>query len=42
VIILDHAGADVWGEIEGVTLAQEWRNENKLVPIEWLTGVVKG
>jgi D-alanyl-D-alanine dipeptidase len=42
VIILDHAGADVWGEIEGVTLAQEWRNENKLVPIEWLTGVAKG
>jgi Protein of unknown function (DUF3732) len=24
-VVLDHAGADVWGEIEGVTLAEEWR-----------------
>jgi hypothetical protein len=39
-IVLDHAGADVWGEIEGVTLAEEWRDENKLVPVEWLRGVV--
>jgi hypothetical protein len=36
VIILDHAGSDVWGEIEGVTLAEEWRGHNKLVPPEWL------
>lgn len=35
-IILDHAGADVWGEIDGVTLAQEWRGDEKLVPPEWL------
>jgi hypothetical protein len=35
-IILDHAGADVWGEIEGVSLAQEWRGAQKLVPPEWL------
>lgn len=35
-IILDHAGADVWGEIEGVSLAQEWRGDQKLVPPEWL------
>ena len=38
VIVLDHAGVDVWGEIEGVTLAQEWRGDQKLVPPEWLTG----
>ncbi len=38
VIVLDHAGANVWGEIEGITLAQEWRDNNKLVPIEWLAG----
>ena len=37
-IILDHAGADVWGEIEGVTLAEEWRDDHKLVPLEWLSG----
>jgi len=36
-IILDHAGTDVWGEIAGVTLAEEWRGEVKLVPPEWLT-----
>lgn len=35
-IILDHAGADVWGEIEGVSLAQEWRGDQKLVPPEWI------
>jgi Protein of unknown function (DUF3732) len=35
-IVLDHAGADVWGEIEGVVLAQEWRRDQKLVPPEWL------
>jgi uncharacterized protein DUF3732 len=37
-IILDHAGDDVWGEIEGVVLAQEWRGNEKLVPPEWLVG----
>ena len=37
-IVLDHAGANVWGEIEGITLAQEWRDNNKLVPVEWLAG----
>jgi hypothetical protein len=36
VIILDHAGPDVWGEIPGVTLIQEWRGDNKLVPLGWL------
>jgi hypothetical protein len=36
VIVLDHAGSDVWGEIEGVTLAYEWRGEDKLVPDEWI------
>ncbi|EKS38555.1 DUF3732 domain-containing protein [Afipia broomeae] len=38
VIVLDHAGPDVWGEIEGVTLAHEWRNDQKLVPPGWLDG----
>lgn len=37
IIVLDHAGADVWGEIEGVTLACEWRGPDKLVPVAWLT-----
>lgn len=36
IIVLDHAGSDVWGDIEGVTLADEWRNGKKLVPEAWL------
>ena len=36
VIVLDHAGKEVWGDIEGVTLACEWRGSEKLVPQEWL------
>lgn len=36
VIILDHAGIDVWGEIEGVTLAEDWHEGKKLVPDSWL------
>ena len=35
VIVLDHAGPDVWGEIEGVTRIQDWRGDDKLVPVEW-------
>jgi hypothetical protein len=35
-IVLDHAGADVWGEIEGVALVAQWRGVEKLVPPEWL------
>ena len=38
VIVIDHAGPDVWGEIEGVGLAAEWRGREKLVPLEWLGG----
>lgn len=38
VIILDHAGPDVWGGIDGVILREEWRNDNALVPLAWLTG----
>jgi hypothetical protein len=35
-IVLDHAGSNVWGEIPGVTLAEEWREDVKLVPVAWL------
>ncbi|MBK3798201.1 DUF3732 domain-containing protein [Azospirillum brasilense] len=37
VIILDHAGLDVWGEIPGVVLTEEWRDNDALVPLHWLT-----
>lgn len=36
IIVLDHAGSEVWGNLEGVTLVEEWRGNDKLVPIEWL------
>jgi len=36
VIVLDHAGTDVWGGLTGVTLTEEWRDEKKLVPVDWL------
>jgi hypothetical protein len=34
IIILDHAGDDVWGGLNGVALVDEWRNHG-LVPEEW-------
>lgn len=34
-IVLDHAGPEVWGELDGVTLAAEWRGGEALVPREW-------
>lgn len=36
VIILDHAGPDVWGGIPGVVLTAEWRGDAALVPHHWL------
>ncbi len=35
-IVLDHAGTDVWGEIDGVILVHQWRGSEKLVPAAWL------
>jgi hypothetical protein len=34
-IVLDHAGADVWGGLDGVALTEEWRHGRALVPKEW-------
>jgi hypothetical protein len=39
-IVLDHAGSEVWGEIEGVTLVEEWRGHTMLVPSSWIDGSV--
>jgi hypothetical protein len=36
VIVLDHAGGDVWSGVSGVHLVEEWRNGAALVPREWL------
>lgn len=37
VIILDHAAENVWGDIPGIKLVEEWRGANKLIPLSWLT-----
>lgn len=34
VIVLDHAEEDVWGDIDGVVLAERWR-DHALVPSAW-------
>ncbi len=36
VIVLDHAGQDVWGELERVSLVEEWRDGAALIPRAWL------
>lgn len=36
VIVLDHAGADVWDSIPNIHVVEEWREGRKLVPITWL------
>lgn len=36
IIVLDHAGRDVWGGIESVHLVEEWREGRALVPQSWL------
>ncbi|NTG16443.1 DUF3732 domain-containing protein [Agrobacterium rhizogenes] len=35
-IVLDHAGPDVWGELEGIVPIAEWRDGDALVPQAWL------
>lgn len=35
IIVLDHAGFDVWGNLDGVELAEEWRGNEYLVPPAW-------
>jgi hypothetical protein len=35
IIVLDHAGEDVWGGLDGFALTEEWRGF-ALVPAEWL------
>jgi hypothetical protein len=35
VIVLDHADEDVWGDLDDVVLAEQWR-DHALVPLGWL------
>ena len=36
IIVLDHAGEDVWGDFEHVYKVAEWRDGEKLIPESWL------
>lgn len=36
VILLDHADEKVWKDIDNVILIEEWRDNKKLVPLNWL------
>jgi hypothetical protein len=35
-IVLDHAAQNVWGDIPGIHLVEEWRGREKLIPQAWL------
>jgi hypothetical protein len=35
ILVLDHAGSEVWGDVQDVNLVEEWRG-SALVPKEWL------
>lgn len=37
VIVLDHAGDEVWGTIKNASLVEEWREGKKLVPLDWIS-----
>ncbi|RDZ25986.1 DUF3732 domain-containing protein [Lysobacter silvisoli] len=36
IIVLDHADEQVWGDVPGVALVEEWRDGDMLVPADWL------
>jgi len=36
IIILDHADEEVWGDVPNVVAVETWRNDEKLVPMEWI------
>jgi hypothetical protein len=36
-IVLDHADGSIYGDIEGIYEVVEWRNGEKLIPVEWYT-----
>jgi hypothetical protein len=36
ILVLDHAGAEVWGDAQDVHLVEEWRDGKALVPSQWL------
>ena len=37
IVVLDHATDTVWGDVEGLVVAAQWRDGAKLVPEDWPT-----
>ena len=35
-IVLDHAADNVWWDIPGIHLVEEWRGPDKLIPQSWM------
>jgi hypothetical protein len=35
IIVLDHATDTVWGDVQGLNVAAQWRDGVKLVPDSW-------
>ena len=37
IIVLEHAGEEVWQDVDNVNKVCEWREENeRLIPTDWL------
>ena len=43
LIVVDHAGKDIWGDLPGVHFVDDWRGEKRLIPHFWISSsVAKG
>lgn len=41
LIVVDHAGQDVWGGIAGINKVADWRGDERLVPKGWLAAEIE-
>ncbi|MGM3277563.1 DUF3732 domain-containing protein [Ralstonia sp. 24A2] len=39
IIVVDHAGREIWDGLKGIHVVEEWRNGKKLVPEAWIDAV---
>jgi hypothetical protein len=43
LIVVDHAGKDIWGDLPGVHPVGDWRGQTRLIPQSWISSsVVEG
>lgn len=36
IIVMEHADEDIWGDCDNTVLVERWRNDDKLIPCEWI------